>query len=300
MRIHDDLPIWAPLLYVPADRVGLADLLVGNRPLGVCCIAICLEDAVRPADRAAAADLMCRALREVASLPRPVFVRPATVEALDWLLEQPGIERIDGFILPKATVASIHLWIERSRSLFRLLPIMESREALDPMGRRDLALACAAHRSLIPAARIGANDLFSLLGGLRRPAGKTVYETPVGSVINGLIEAFCPQDVRLCGSVFDRIDDLETLVREVEDDVSRGLFAKTAVTPAQARLIWDGYRPSDREVGEARKILHPDAPAVFGHSGCMIEPACHSEWAKRLLQRERIFAMEPSLFSSKQ
>lgn len=291
MRIHADLPIWAPLLYVPADRVGLAELLVGKRPLGVCCIAICLEDAVRPADRAAAAESMCRALREVPSLPRPVFVRPANVEALDWLLDQPGIERIDGFILPKATVASIHLWIERSRSLFRMFPIMESREALDPMGRRDLALACAAHRPLIPAARIGANDLFSLLGGLRRPAGKTVYETPVGSVINGLIEAFCPQEVRLCGSVFDRINDMETLRREVEEDVFRGLFAKTAVNPSQARLIWQGYRPSAEELEEAKRVLAPDAPAVFGFQGRMIEPACHTEWARRMIQRDTIFRL---------
>jgi citrate lyase beta subunit len=283
------------MLYVPADRPNLGGILAGDRPLGVCCLAICLEDAVRPAERPSAAAALCHALRNAPSLPRPIFVRPANLEALGWLLEQNGIERVSGFILPKATVASIHLWVERSSGLFRLLPIMESREAIDPLGRRDLAHACAAHRPVIPAARIGANDLFSLLGGLRRPRGRTVYETPVGSVIDGLIEAFCAQDIRLCGPVFDHLEDTETLIREVEQDVIRGLFAKTAITPKQAGQIWKSYRPTDEETIEARRILRRDAPAVFSIHGRMMEPACHSEWAKRLLERRRIHFHEDHL-----
>lgn len=290
MRIQDELPIWAPMLYVPADRAELDGILSGARPLGICCLAICLEDAVRPAERPAAAAALCHALRTAPCLPRPVFVRPANLEALEWLLEQNGIERVSGFILPKATVASIHLWIERSGGLFRILPIMESREALDPFGRRDLAHACAAHRPVIPAVRIGANDLFSLLGGLRRPRGSTVYETPVGSVIDSLIEAFCAQDVRLCGPVFDHLEDTKTLMREVEQDMRRGLFAKTAITPKQASQIWRSYGPSDEETIEARRILKRDAPAVFSLHGTMLEPACHSEWARRLLERSRIYS----------
>ena len=216
MKKYDNFPIWAPLLYVPADRRGLAAILSGERNLGICKIAVCLEDAIRPENRSSAARNLCQALEEASSLPRPVFVRPANIEALDWLLDQPSIKRVSGFILPKATVAAINLWIDRSQGLFQLLPIMESRDALDPFGRRDLAFACAAHRSLIAEARIGASDLFSLLGGLRRPAGKTVYETPVGSVIHGLIGAFCASGVPLCGPVFDRTNDLKTLTREVK------------------------------------------------------------------------------------
>lgn len=285
MRTNADLQAWAPLLYVPADRPGLREIISGERALGVCCLAVCLEDAVRHADRPAAAAELCRALRETTCLPRPVFVRPADLEMLERLLDQPGIERVAGFVLPKARVASIHTWVELSGGLFSILPIMEGREALDPMGRRDLALACAAHRQVIPAARIGANDLFSLLGGLRRPIDRTIYETPVGSVIDGLIEAFCAQEVSLCGPVFDRLDDLSTFAREIEEDVSRGLFAKTAITPAQVQQIWAGYRPSDQEVVEAKRILEVDAPAVFAVNGAMLEPACHSDWAERLLAR---------------
>lgn len=283
-----ELPLLAPLLYVPANRPGLGEILSGGRDLGVCSLAVCLEDAVRVEDRRHAAELLCQELQALEGCPRPVFIRPSDVEALEWLLENAPIERVRGFILPKATVSKIHLWVERSAGLHTLLPILESREALDPGGRRELAQACAAHRPLIPCARIGANDLFALLGGLRRPAGRTVYETPVGKVIDSLLEAFSVLDVKLCGPVFDRVEDLATLAREVEEDMHRGLFAKTAVHPGQVRQIWPLYQPSSVEVEEARQLLYPDAPAVFGLNGGMLERACHSAWARQLLARAEL------------
>lgn len=278
----------APLLYVPADRQDLPAVLSGQRDLGVCSLAVCLEDAVRPGDRFAAAAALCRTLQELDSCPHNLFVRPADAEALEWLLDHAPTERITGFILPKATAAKIHLWIERTAGLHLILPILESREALDPTGRRDLAQACAAHRSVIPGARIGANDLFALLGGLRRPAERTVYETPVGRVIDGLIEAFSAHDVRLCGPVFDRTGDYDTLLREVAEDIHRGLFAKTAVNPRQVQAIWQSYLPAAVELEEAHRILEPGAPAVFGLNGGMLEFACHSQWARQLVDRHSL------------
>jgi citrate lyase beta subunit len=287
-RILADLPMLAPMLYVPADRPDLAAVLEGRRELGVCSIAVCLEDAVRPDQRKKAADHLRRTLGQVHEAPRPIFVRPADAEALEWMLDHLPMDRIAGFILPKATVHAIHLWTEKCFGLHTILPILETREALDPVGRRELAQACAAHPPVIPGARIGANDLFSLLGGLRRPAGRTVYETPVGRVIDGLLEAFSAQGVKLCAPVSDRIGDLATLEREVEEDIHRGLFAKTAIHPKQVQAIWQAYQPPAAEIEEARQILDPEAPAVFGSNGAMLEPACHGEWARRLLHRDAL------------
>ncbi|MGL5019439.1 MAG: HpcH/HpaI aldolase/citrate lyase family protein [Luteolibacter sp.] len=285
---HADLPMLAPMLYVPADRPDLDAVLGGKRDLGVCCIAVCLEDAVRPDNRKSAATALCRTLEQLDEHPRQIFVRPADSDAFDWLLESLPVDKIAGFILPKATVHTIHLWTEKSYGLHTILPILETRDALDPVGRRELAQACAAHPSVIPGARIGANDLFSLLGGLRRPLGRSIYETPVGRVIDGLLEAFSAQGVRLCAPVCDRIGDLKTLHREVVEDIHRGLFAKTAIHPRQVQAIWKSYQPEPLEIEEARLILQPDAPAVFGLNGDMLEPACHGEWARRLLQREAL------------
>jgi len=280
-----------PMLYIPADRKDLTTLLGGERDLGVCSIAVCLEDAVRAENRDVAAMSLCRILRELEHVPRPVFIRPADAGALDRLLEHLPVDRIAGFILPKATVGSIHDWTERSYGLHTILPILETREILDPMSRRDLALACAAYPSVIPGVRIGANDLFRLLGGLRRPPDRTIYETPVGHVIDGLLETFCAHGIRLCAPVSDRINDLATLLREVEEDIQRGLFGKTSVHPKQVQAIWAAYRPASDEVAEARSILDPNAPAVFGSNGAMLETACHDEWARRILRREELYSL---------
>jgi citrate lyase beta subunit len=287
-RLLADLPMLAPMLYVPADRPDLVAVLEGQREFGVCSIAICLEDAVRADNRKKAARQLRRTLGRVRGMPRQVFIRPADADALEWMLDHLPLERVAGFILPKATVQAIHQWTEKSFGLHTILPILETRDALDPVGRRELAQACAAHPPVIPGARIGANDLFSLLGGLRRPAGRTVYETPVGRVIDGLLEAFSAQGVKLCAPVCDRMGDLATLEREVEEDIHRGLFAKTAIHPKQVEAIWQAYLPAAGEIEEAKRILDPAAPAVFGSNGDMLEPACHGEWARRLLHRDEL------------
>jgi citrate lyase beta subunit len=287
-RLQADLPMLAPMLYLPADRPDLAAVLSGQRDLGVCSLAVCLEDAVRPDNRRAAAAALARTMENLPAAPRAIFVRPADTEAFEWLLENIPGGQISGYILPKATVPAIHQWIEKSFGLHPIFPILETREALDPVGRRELAQACAAHPPVIPGARIGVNDLFSLLGGLRRPLGRTVYETPAGRVIDGLLEAFSACGVRLCAPVCDRISDAETLERELIEDMHRGLFAKTAIHPRQVEAIWRAYTPDPAQVAEARLILDPAAPAVFGSRGDMLEPACHSEWARRLLHRDTL------------
>jgi citrate lyase beta subunit len=285
---------FAPLLYVPADRPDLKTIVSGEKFPHVQAIAICLEDAVRASERRQLAFGLSGLVAQIGHRPPSndkvhVFLRPADEEILSILLDLPHIERIDGFILPKATPRRIERWAELTGKRFSLLPIVEAREALNPWGRHELVAACAAYRSLIPRVRIGANDLFSLLGGLRRPRGRTVYETPVGRVIDELIEVFAPQGFPLCGPVFDRIDDYATLARECMDDVQRGLFAKTSLNPRQVEIIMESYHPTTEETQEAMQILHPDAPAVFRLGGSMQEPACHRAWAEGIMRRVQAF-----------
>ena len=301
-RFNNNLTMLAPMLYVPADRTDLCEVLSGKQDYGVCSIALCLEDAVRPDNRKSAAIALGQTLNKIGSIPRPIFIRPADAKALEWILEHLPMNRIAGFILPKATVNSIHLWVEMSLGMHTIIPIMETREALDPVGRRELAQACLSHSSQIPGARIGANDIFSLLGGLRRPSGRTVYETPVGRVIDGLLEAFYSQGVKLSAPVCDRISEFATLEREIKEDIHRGLFAKTAIHPSQVKVIWKSYEPYPDELEDARRILEPDAPAVFSSNGDMLEPSCHAEWARRLIGRNALYrvASEEAIISSRE
>lgn len=292
----DELRHYAPFLYVPANRPGLEQFLFGRKAEGITTVVICLEDAVRQHDRLTAVKSLASWLHRLSegSNRARCLIRPADEEILASLLDLPGIDSIDGFIVPKATPDRLQGWARRTARRFPLLPILETRDALDSEGRRELAAACADFRQLIPRVRIGANDLFALLGGLRRPRGKTIYETPLGRVIDELIEVFSGVGLPLSGSVFDRLDDLETLARECRDDVTRGLFAKTALNPLQVAVISKCYYPDPSEVEEAQKILDGNSPAVFALNGSMLEPACHSSWARNLLRRAAAFGIELS------
>lgn len=290
MTTPKDLCDYAPLLYIPANRAGLEDFLFERRERAVRNVAICLEDAVRPDERRAAAQSLAQWLPRLAGVKDfRCYVRPADEPLLSMILEMPGSEHLAGFVIPKATPEKMAAWAQRSGGVVPLLPILETRDALDPDGRRELAAACADLRRIIPCVRIGANDLLALLGGLRRPRGRTIYETPLGRVIDSLIEVFSGIGLPLAGSVFDRLDDLETLARECRDDVDRGLFSKTALNPRQVAFILETYRPDASEVDEARRILHAESPAVFAFNGSMHEPACHTGWAQRLLRRTAVF-----------
>lgn len=290
-----DRRAYAPFLYIPANRAGLEQFLFSQKSDGISNVAICLEDAVRADDRRAAVDgLGCWLHRLSGARRAGCFLRPADEEILARLLDLPGIEFIDGFILPKATPDKLQAWAQQTGRRFPILPILETRDALDSEGRRELAAACADDSDIIPRVRIGVNDLFALLGGLRRPRGKTIYETPLGRVVDELIEVFSGVGLALCGAAFDRLDDLETLARECRDDVTRGLFSKTALNPLQVAVITECYHPELGEVEEALRILNDESPAVFTLNGSMHEPACHAHWARNLLRRAAAFDVAPN------
>ncbi len=286
-----------PLLYVPGNHNQLKPILRGVKKLGVCNLAICLEDAVRKEDRIAAENNLISIMCNLDDYPRSIFIRPSDSQSFDRLLQKLPLHMISGFILPKATVSFIDEWLTMSQYQCMILPIMESREALDPSGRRDLSKICSINKNMIPGARIGANDLFSLMGGLRRPTGKTIYETPVGHIIDCLIESFSVNDVRLFAPVSDRINDVISFEKEIKEDIERGLFGKTCVHPSQVHMVWNSYLPAADEIADAERILNPKNPAVFCSNEGMLEKSCHEKWAANLLARENVHCSFTSIFS---
>ena len=276
-----------PLLYVPGDRPSLATDLSRAHAARPYSIGVCLEDAVRSENRAQARLAVAEALGTAKSIATHVMIRPDSTESLRHLVDILPMDRIAGFIMPKASVGALEQWLDLAGDKL-VMPIMETAAMLDQSEVRVLAELCAAHPARVPCARIGANDLFAVLGGLRRPKGRTVYETPLGAVIDGFVAAFGPRGVPLCGPVMDRFSDDDTPAREVREDVQRGLFGKSAIHPRQLAVIWQSMLPCVEELEQARAIVSPSAPAVFSMHGTMLEPACHRRWAEQVLEVDRM------------
>jgi citrate lyase beta subunit len=284
-------------LYMPCTRDDAIERLYGvGRIRGLRSAVLCLEDSVLEREIPLALRNLGSTLRRLpsrgANPDGPLtFVRPRDLGMMDRILHMPGIERIDGFVIPKAHADNMPGFLSLPlHDHHRLMPTLETREALDPFEMRRLRDQLLGVQDRILALRIGGNDLLNAMG-LRRPAARTAYDSPLGPVIGSLVATFLPWGFAMSAPVFERFSDVALLREEVARDIEYGLVTKSAIHPNQIAVIQGAFAVPRNEVEEARQILAPDGPAVFACDGVMCEPATHRAWAERLLSRASAFGV---------
>jgi citrate lyase beta subunit len=202
-----------------------------------------------------------------------------------------GADRLDGFVVPKATADSLPAYLDALVCDHHLLmPTVESLAAFEPAEMRRLRGRLLADRARILAVRIGGNDLLQLIGA-RRSTTRTAYEGPLGAVIANLVAAFAPFGFALSAPVLESFADPGLLREEVERDIEHGLVTKTAIHPAQLKIIQDVYAVHPQDLACARAVLSSQAQAVFASGGVMSEPATHARWAQALVRRAEAFGL---------
>ncbi|MBL8258582.1 MAG: HpcH/HpaI aldolase/citrate lyase family protein [Candidatus Competibacteraceae bacterium] len=284
-------------LYIPATRTDLADIANGSKLPGLRSVIFCTEDSVSGRDLERALDHLAALLPALEPGPLLRFIRPRNPVVLWRLLQLEGIERIQGFALPKFGPQHLSEWLEvwDNRNPHYLLPILETVDAFDhrKMALMRDQLESRGLKERILCLRIGGNDLLNLLG-IRRGRGATVYDTPLRDTIADLVRIFHPAGYHLSAPVFDYLDTPEVLAREVAADLQHGLVGKTAIHPAQIPVIEALYRVSPDDYETATAILAPDAAAVFRRNDSFCEPATHWRWATAVLERARVFGVAGS------
>jgi len=290
---HEYLQLGASL-YVPATRLDLPGIANGERLGPLRSVIFCVEDAVASGHLSQAMQHLRQLLAALQPSKTRRFIRVRNPQVLAELLEMPGINMIDGFVLPKVTCGNLQAYLDHFSASSRhwLMPTLESPEVFDPQEMRRLrdALERSPVRDRILALRIGGNDLLNLLR-LRRSPGSTVYETPLRHVIARLATIFVPADFQLSAPVFDCLNDEATLLREIVHDLQHGLYSKSAVHPEQVRWIESAYAVSRQDLNVAESILSESAPAVFRMHDLMCEPATHHAWARIVVARSKLFGV---------
>src|SRR5262245_25168395 len=287
-------------LYVPATRDDLA--LIANRrkyPF-LRSVIFCTEDAIREADVPRALDNLQRLLWHLEPVELLRFVRVRNPAVLRSLLQIEGVERLSGFVLPKVTPANLEDYLPAFTSGhdFDVMLTLETVEVFDPGQMIELRqlLLHPPYRDRVLSLRIGGNDLFNVLG-MRRPRGRELYRTPLGTTIDTLVTTYRPFGFSLTAPVFEYLDQEKVLLREVRSDLAHGLFGKTAIHPRQVPLIESQYRVKASDLHMAERILDETAPAVFRLHGAMCEPATHRRWAMLTLARARLYGTHEPLRS---
>jgi citrate lyase beta subunit len=282
-------------LYMPVTHPNALAVALGRKHVGLRSLVLCLEDALSEADvpeglvrlRGLIEGLRAEE-RDPVSTPL-VFLRPRNIDMAAELGQMPGIEAFDGFVCPKVRPGRVAAWTRTvDGTSLRLMPTLETAEILDPFAVRDLRdeLVAEAGRERVLALRVGGNDLLACLG-LRRRRGQLLYDGPLGGVLANLVNLMVPAGFRLTAPVYEVLDDVDTLAREVAQDIAWGFVGKTVIHPNQVETIHAALRVTESDLDAAQRILAPGAAAVFKHDGAMCEPATHRAWATSILERAR-------------
>jgi citrate lyase beta subunit len=283
-------------LYVPANHQHLLDVANGERVTEARSLIFCTEDAVSDRELSWALfnlSVVLENMRDDVSADR--FVRVRNPEVMARVLAMPGVHKLRGFVIPKATRHNFDSYFRQVRDTDHLLmPTLETAEVFSDteMQLFRVVLEAPGVRHRILALRIGGNDLLALLG-LRRPRTMTIYRTPLGPVIARLVTTFRPYGFALTAPVFEHLDVPDLLDEEVQEDIAYGMVGKTAIHPAQIAPIEQHYKVKPHDLAAAHAILDADAPAVFRLHNSMCEVATHRAWAERTVAQSRVFGSEP-------
>lgn len=282
-------------LYTPANHKNLTRSLnfgiAGERSM-----VVCTEDAVSIKDLEDSLESLRNSLVEFKANGQykgKRFIRPRNPKVFKEIIEMEGVEKIDGFVLPKATVSSLSEYIKileefkqknlkegKEHKVFMIMPTLETPEAMSIKGLQDIRIKLEEIKEQIVCLRIGGNDLMGILG-IKRMPGLTIYETPIRAVIDMIITEFRPFGYEVSAPVFDYIDDRTTLYREMEQDLNYGFFAKTAIHPQQIPVIDSAYREYlECNALKATQLVKEDT-AIYQDDGQMMEKTCHFNWAVR-------------------
>jgi citrate lyase beta subunit len=279
-------------LYVPGTHPDLLAIANGHKLSHVRSFIFCTEDAIAEQELELALHKLAHALQHMPAQSRSLrFVRVRNTAIMARILAMPGVEKLSGFVLPKATRHNFAAYFALIQATnFMLMPTLETAEVFDDdeMKQFRRLLEAPEVRQHILALRIGGNDLLALLG-MRRPRNLTLYRTPLGPLIGRLVTTFRPWGFGLTAPVFEQLNNPALLDQEVQEDLAHGMVGKTAIHPDQVSLIERHYQVGQHDVEMAQQIVYQNNPAVFQMQGTMCEVATHSDWARTVLSQAQIF-----------
>jgi len=278
-------------LYSPATLDKLTQHLNANTYHS---LVVCTEDAIHEHEVEFALNNIQKTLYQLQPSATLRFIRPRNVQILRTLLTMPGIDKIDGFVLPKVDLSNISHYRQlfSDHAIFTVMPTLETEIAFDQQALRKLCSELNQFPCQILCLRIGGNDLLNILK-IKRPRNLSIYETPIRQAIDNCITVFKPHHYQLSAPVYEYIDNASEAIlkKELEMDIAHGLLAKTAIHPCQVEHIQTAYKVTRSDYEIAKKILNPEISAVFKFQGQMCEPATHHNWAEETMLRSSYYGL---------
>ena len=267
------LPPLRSWLYAPGNNAKLLERVFAA---GADAVILDLEDAVPPAEKARAREMVAATVAAHADVPGPaLFVRlnppesGLTREEID-VVVRPGL---DGLRLPKVervhTVQDVDGWLaaaeERAGLARGSIPLVCGIETA--VGIQNAAAIAAASPRVLGLA-FGAVDFVRDVGAQPSAEGlETLYARSALVVASRAAGIRPPVD-----SVYARIQDDEGLERTTRQGRALGYFGRGTIHPRQVPIVNAVYTPSDAELGWARDVVDAAAQARTAGTGALQLP----------------------------
>lgn len=268
-----ELPHVRSLLFAPgSDERKLAKALASAADAVVCD----LEDAVAPADKEAARDVVASTL--ASAEPGPARLVRANAAGTAWFEDDlafaAGLE-LDALVLPKATPEAVELAGSDGPPL---VAIVETA-----MGLRQAYEIAAEPR--VAALLLGSVDLAAEVGLEPRPdAQEILYARSKVAIDSAAAGLRGPFDV-----VHLDFGDEAGLEEQCRLARALGFRGKACIHPAQVETINRVFAPSDDEIAWARRIVEAfetQSEGVLAVNGTMVDRPV-VERARRILEEAR-------------
>jgi citrate lyase beta subunit len=262
------------VLFVPASN---ARALEKARTLDCDAVVIDLEDAVGPADKAAARDAA------VAALPGFEGRAAVRINAADTPWGEDDLKALKGspalaLVLPKAGSEQEARWAASAG-----LPVWTMIETLAGV----LNLAAIAAEPGVEALILGQNDLAAEMGAV---PGRD--RTPLNLAMSLMVMTARYQGQIALDGVFNAFQDAEGFAAECAQGRAFGFHGKTLIHPSQIAPAHAAFGPSEAEVAWARAVVAAyaapgaEGAGVLSVNGQMVE-RLHLEQARRILTRSQ-------------
>lgn len=254
--------------FVPANNPGM---LQSADILGADAVIFDLEDAVALTEKDAARKLLKEALKSFnyGSMETVVRVNPPDTEFGILDMEELKGLNIDSYLIPKATVATMKMALEKIKETgFKgsIIPLIESARGLEE------AYEIIMLDEKIDGVLLGGEDLTADLGVIRTKEGNEINYARTRIVSAGKAKG-----ITIIDTPFTDTEDLLGLKKDTEYAKSIGFNSKASISPRHLDVIHEVLSPSKDEilyaleVMDSMEVAKKEGRGVFSLRGKMVD-----------------------------
>ncbi|QCU79000.1 CoA ester lyase [Citricoccus sp. SGAir0253] len=254
------------ILFCPADRPDR----YAKAAAAADAVILDLEDAVAPADKAAAREHVAAAGRGAGMDPVTTIVRVNPVGTVDHDLDLAALAGGPYRLLMLAKAEAAGQLDHLHEAGYRVIALCETAAGVE-------AAAEIARHPAVASLMWGAEDLVASMAGrssrFAEGPRRGRYRDVARHARSRVLIAATAAGKLAVDSVFLDIPDLDGLRAEAEDAAASGFAATACIHPSQVPVIREAYAPGAEELEWARAVLAEaeHQPGVFRFRGRMVD-----------------------------